>query len=884
MAWRDSRRDRGRLLLFVSAIVLGIAALVSTISFGRNLREDIDDQAKVLLGSDLVIRSNKPLSKAVQKLADSLPNRHSEECSFASMVSFVRSGQSRLVQVRALEGDFPYYGELETTPASAGMAFRQKRQALVDKTLLMQYGAHVGDSIRIGELNFAIAGSLDKAPGRNELSTTMAPPVYIPLRYLEPAGLLKKGSRIDYDFYYQYLRGDAGRFAGEIGPRLEAVGLRYETVASRKNRMTNAFGDLTQFMTLISFIALLLGCVGVASSVHIYIREKVNDVAILRCLGLKSGQAFLVYLVQVMIIGLLGSVAGAGLGLVLQQLLPGVLKDILPLETQFRVAWPAFFEGIGVGLMVSLLFALLPLLSIRKISPLLTLRLSLEPGRSGRDPLRVVVYTAIVFFIAFFSYLRMESWRKAIVFTVALLLTFLVLTGVAKLFLFLIRRAFPERWPYLLRQGFANLFRPNNQTMILIVTIGLGTTFIGTLYFVQQFLIDRVTVAANGGEGNMVLFDIQPDQVKAVDELTRAHRLPAAQQIPIVTMRIVEVRGQRADSVLSQTAGQRKPDTGPGQEGAGGRAATGPTGMAGRRTGAQVRGTPKVGRESPAEGRDSNAVARRVFESEFRVTYRDSLVSAEKLVAGQLGKPVREPDDPILVSLDDDFARRWHIRIGDPVVFDVQGLRISTVVGSMRKVEWRRLQPSFFIVFPSGVLEQAPQFYVLITRVGSPEESAAFQRAVVDRFPNVSVIDLRLVLSVLGAVLGKIGFVIRFMAGFCILTGIIVLITSVLISKFQRIRESVLLRTLGATRRQVRVILLLEYFFLGALAAMTGIVLALAFSQALARWSFDASLTVHWGAVGVIFAAICLLTMLIGLYNSRGVLNRPPLEVLRRED
>ena len=833
MAWRDSRRDRGRLLLFVAAIILGIAALVSTLSFGRNLREDIDDQAKELLGADLVIRSNKPLSNAVQELADSLPNHHSEECSFASMVRFSASGQSRLVQVRGIEGGYPYYGKLETTPAAAGMAFREKREALVDKTLLLQYGAHPGDSIRIGELSFAIAGSLDKAPGRNELSTTMAPPVYIPLRYLEPAGLLKKGSRLEYQYYYQYLRGDPEQFAGEIGPRLEAVGLRSETVASRKSRMTNAFGDLTQFMTLISFIALLLGCVGVASSVHIYIREKVNDVAILRCLGLKLWQAFLVYLVQVVLIGLLGSVIGAGLGLVLQQLLPGVLKDILPLETHFRVAWPAFFEGITVGVVVSLLFALLPLLSVRKISPLLTLRLSLESG-GGRDGWQWVVYGAIAGFVLLFAREQMGSGRKALLFTGSLVLTFLVLAAIARLFLYLIRRTFPERWPYLWRQGFANLFRPNNQTTLLIVTIGLGTTFIGTLFFVQRFLVDRVTFAANGGEGNMVLFDIQTDQVKAVGDLTRQYHLPVRQEIPVVTVRVAEVRGQLEDSVLKQVG--------------------------------------------------DSATRPRIFGQEWRVTYRDSLVSGERLAAGHLGAPVHGPGDPVLVSLDEEFAQRWHIRIGDPVVFDVQGIRVAVVVGSLRKVEWRRLQPNFSVVFPSGVLEQAPQFYVLITRVSTPEESATFQRAVVDKYPNVSVIDLRLVLAVLDEVLGKIGFVIRFMAGFCILTGIIVLITSVLISKFQRIKESVLLRTLGATRRQVRIILLLEYFFLGALASATGIVLSLAFSEALARWSFEASLTIHWLDVAEIFATITGLTMLIGLYNSRGVLNRPPLEVLRRED
>lgn len=845
MAWRDSRRDQGRLLLFIAAIVLGIAALVSTLSFGSNLQEDVDDQAKELLGADLAIYSNRPLSKADEKLADSLPNKHSEECNFGSMVYFVRNGQSRLVQVRAIEGDYPYYGELETTPASAAMDFRGKREALVDKTLLLQYGAHPGDSIRIGELSFAIAGSLDKAPGRNEISMTVSPPVYIPLRYMEPAGILKKGSRLDYQYFYQYLQGDPEQFAQQIGPRLEAVGLHYQTVAMRKNSMTNAFHDLTEFMTLISFIALLLGAVGVASSVNIYIREKVNDIAILRCIGLKARQAFLIYLVQVLVIGLLGSVLGAGLGLVLQQLLPDVLKDILPLETRFRVAWPAFFEGIAVGVIVSLLFALLPLLSVRRISPLLTLRVSLEPVR-GRDPLRWMVYAVILVFITWFSYLRMENGRKAVIFTASLLGAFLVLTGIARLFLFLIRRAFPERWPYLWRQGFANLFRPNNQTVILIVTIGLGTTLIGTMFFVQEFLVDRITAATSGGEGNMVLFDIQPSQVKGIEGLAGEFHLPVKDKIPIVTMRIVEVRGERGDSVLGQAASR-------------------PRGRGG-------------------EFRDSNAVRRGVFENELRVTYRDTLAGADKIVAGRLGAPVRGPNDPISISIAEDFAQRWNIRLGDPVVFDVQGIRIATVVGSLRKVEWRRLQMSFFVVFPSGVLEQAPQFDVLVTKVNTPVESAKFQRAIVEKFPNVSVIDLQLVLGVLDEVLGKIGDVIRFMAGFCILTGLIVLITSVLISKFQRIRESVLLRTLGATRRQVRTILLLEYFFLGALAAATGIVLALVFSVALARWVFESSPNIHWIAVAGIFAAITALTMLIGLYNSRGVLNRPPLEVLRRED
>jgi putative ABC transport system permease protein len=436
------------------------------------------------------------------------------------------------------------------------------------------------------------------------------------------------------------------------------------------------------------------------------------------------------------------------------------------------------------------------------------------------------VYILIFLFITGFAFLRMRSWGKAMAFTAALLAAFLFLAGAAKLLLFCVRRFFPTRWSYLWRQGFANLYRPNNQTMILVVTIGLGTTFIGTLYFVQQLLIDRVTVTASGGQGNMILFDIQRNQVAGVDSLVRSAGLPVVQEVPVVTVRYTSVKGLTAEM-----------DT-----------------------------------------------LKRIFGREERVTYRDSLLSTEKLVAGKLGRPVKDAAETIFVSLEDNYARQLlHVGIGDTIVFDVQGVPMTTVVGSLRSVDWRRMQPSFQVVFPSGVLEQAPQFHVLITQVGSPEESARFQQAMVRRFPTVSLIDLRLVLSVLNDVLEKIGFVIRFMAGFSLLTGVVVLIASVLISRFQRIQEGVLLRTLGASRRQVRTIQLLEYFFLGALAAATGILLALGLTLLLAKLALDSPFSVHWTGVTGIFVFVCGLTVLVGWYNSRGVLNRPPLEILRAE-
>ena len=830
MAWRDSRRNRSRLFLFISSIILGIAALVATLSFGYNLREDIDQQAKTLVGADLVIRGHGEMPVPIRSLLDSLPNRHSQECSFASMVYFIKGDGTRLVEVRALDGGYPFYGVLGTTPVSAGKGFRDGKEALVDKTLLLQFGARVGDSIKIGNLRLAIAGMLNKAPGRNELSTTMAPPVYIPLRYLSQAGLLQRGSRVEYQFYYQYdPSADIEKFVAAVGPRLRKAGLGFETVESRKRRMSRIFDNFDQFLILTSFVALLLGCIGVASAVHIYIREKVPSIAILRCLGVKTGQAFLIYGIQVAGIGLIGSVLGAALGLVIQRLLPVVLKDLLPLEAGVRISWRAMGQGIAAGMTTSILFSLLPLLSIRFISPLYTLRRSVEPAVSARDPLKGVVYGVVLFFIAVFSFFQMHSWRKAVLFTGSIFAAFLLLAGVARLLMWGVRRLFPARWSYLWRQGFANLYRPNNQTLILVITIGLGTTLIGTLYFVQDMLIDRVSLSSGSSQGNMILFDIQTDQQEAVAGLAKQYDIAILDQVPIVTMRIAELNGR-----------------------------------------------------APGEGGDGE-LSRRVFESELRVTYRDSLAGSEKIVAGKLGAPVRSPQDIIYISLEEDYAQRLRVKVGDTIVFNVQGLPVSTIVGSLRQVDWRRMQTNFRIVFPTGVLEKAPQFHVLLTRVSSPELSARFQQAVVRNFPNVSVIDLGLILSVLDDVLGKIGFVIRFMAGFSMLTGLVVLIASVLISKYQRMQETVLLRTLGASRRQILIITALEYFFLGALAAATGILLSLAGGQALAEYTFDSIFSPHWGSVAILFAGVCGLTILIGLFNSRSVLNKPPLEILRRE-
>jgi putative ABC transport system permease protein len=832
MAWRDSRRNRSRLMLFVSSIILGIAAMVAIYSLGDNMSAEVDRQAASLLGADLMIGTAKQVSPAMQKMVDSLGDRRSEQRMFPSMIYFTKSNKTRLVQVRALSGEFPYYGILETVPASAGKEFRNGQAALVDQTMMLQYEAAVGDTVKVGNVSFVIAGTLINAPGQTGLSASVAPPVYIPLQYLEQTGLAQKGSRIATQFFFKFDKQvNMEQLVDKIEPRLDIEGMSYETVETQKQNTARSLQDLTNFLSLVSFIALLLGCVGVASAINIYVKEKIRSVAILRCLGAKGSQAFLIYLIQIVVVGFLGSLAGAALGTIIQQFLPIAFKDFLPIKVTAEISWSAIGQGILLGIVISFLFALSPLVSIRKISPLNTLRLSFQKFSLFKDPVKWLVYLLIILFIWGFIYYQIGEIQESIGFSIVIVVSFLILVGVAALLMWAVRRFFPNRASYLWRQGLANLYRPNNQTTILIVAIGLGTAIICTLFSVRAILLKRIELTARDNRSNTILFDIQPQQTDSVIALAKQFNLPIDGAVPIVNMRL-----EKVNNITGETL--RKDST--------------------------------------------IKMWRGIFDREYRVTFRDSLTASEKIAKGKWSGKV-DASGKIFVSLDQNFAKNNSIKVGDTMIFNVQGSVISTIVGSLRQVDWGRVQTNFLVVFPTGVLEKAPQFHVLVTRVENKDQSALFQQQLVQKFPNVTIIDLSAVLNIVSNIIDKVGFIIRFMAAFSIFTGLIVLIASVLISKYQRIQESVLLRTLGASRKQIFYITALEYFFLGALAAATGMFMSLGISFLVAKFMFETEFVLKWVPLLIVFVSVCFLTVFIGLINSRAVVTRPPLEILREE-
>jgi putative ABC transport system permease protein len=831
MARRDGKASGKKLFLFVSSIILGIAAVVSIQSFGISLKENIGLQSKALMGTDYKIGTNETPRERLLQIVDSLGGAAAREISFPSMLSFPEDKGSRLVQVRGLEKGFPFYGNIETEPQTASETYYSEGKVLLDATLMLQMDLKPGDSIVLGELKVPIAGALKSIPGSTAFFSAVAPVAVLPYELIEATGLVQFGSRVSYDYYFLADNElDLVQLREDLRPLLNNENASIQTHISGSEQLGRRYDNFGKFLNLVAFIALLLGCVGIASAIHIYIKEKLRSIAILKCLGASKRQTFLIYLIQVAVIGLLAGIAGTIIGLLLQQLFPLFLADLLPVDVQLIVSGTVIFNGILLGVLMSILFALYPLMSTLYVSPLQTLRISdTMPDQSKLAGLLVL---ALIFgFIFLFSYSLLENTRYALFFILGLIVTFSVLAGMAQLFMKAVKTFFPVGWGFASRQSLLNLFRPQNQTLILILAIGVGTFLISTLYFTKDVLLAQASVENSSETPNIILLDVQSGQQEEVAATIAANDLRVLENMPIVTMRL--------HAINDKTVNEMRRDT-------------------------------------------VLKVERWIFNHEFRVSYRNTLTDAETIQSGEWETRVAD-GQPIPISISENMVRDAGLKVGDEVYFNVQGVLLHTRVSSVRLVDWSRMQMNFMVLFPDGVLENAPQFRVITSQSPDEATSAQLQQQLVQQFPNITIIDIRQVLTVIEDLLSKITWLINFMAFFSILTGFIVLIGAVKNSKYQRIRESVLLRTLGAKSRQILKITVLEYLYLGALGALTGILLSLGGSQLIAWLVFDTPFVPSLAPFLILFPGITLLVVLVGLSNSLSVINSPPLQVLRNE-
>ncbi len=830
MAWKDARNNLSRLFLFISSIIIGIAALVSIDSFNINLQDNIDNQAKDLLGADFVVKANKQFEEELVTAFDSADVPQASEANMASMAMFMTSTPgTRLVRVVALDGGFPFYGTVETLPSDAYEKVKNGPYIMLDENLASQYDVSADDSIKVGRMTFKVAGEVNKIPGGGGIQATFTPSVYFHQRYLDSTGLVQYGSRINYRQYFKTAtEEDANALLDELKPTIRKYGHSYDDVEEQKEDLGEGFQNLYKFFNLLAFVALILGCIGVASSVHIYVKEKRKTVAVLRCIGASGWQAFNIFFIQTVILGVFGSLLGIGLGLLVQFALPILLEEFIPLDLDLSLAWGAIGQGLILGLVISMLFSVLPLVSVRFVPPLAVLRTSFEPLKRI-SKVRVTVIALIILFPLTFATYQTDSILTGIFFFAALVIAFLCLAGVAWSLMKLVKKYFPSGWSFIWRQSLANLFRPNNQTVVLVVVIGLGAFLISTLNIVQNSLLNQVEFVGQENQSNTILFDIQPSQKDGVVELTKENDLPVQQLVPIITCRISEINGFTVPQIQRDT---------------------------------------------------TDSIPNWAITREYRVTYRDTLHASETLKEGEV-QHIR--NDSIFITISDGMQENLQLSIGDTVVFDVQGVPIRTYIGGIREVEWPQDPPNFIFVFPKGVLEEAPQIYVLTTRIEAQTQANNYQRELITLYPNVSLIDLRLILSTIDEFFSKVSFVIQFMALFSIITGLVVLAGAVINSKYLRLRENVLLRTIGAIKKQIVGMTILEYAYLGFFAGLTGIGLSVISGWVLAIYFFEVIFLPDVLGLFTIWVGIILLTVIVGWFNTRDVLNKSPLEVLRKE-
>jgi putative ABC transport system permease protein len=831
LAWHDTRTARRRLIVSVSAISLGIAALVATDSFSADVTRSIRQQSRALLGADLALNSSQQFTAPVDSVLASLEQqgaRVARATTFTSMAVVPGHPGSKLVQVRAVTPEMPFYGTIETDPAGQWAHLHEGRHALVDPSLLISLNARVGDTLFLGFARFAITGVIANVPGDVGISAAIGPRVYIPAAYLAETRLLGFGSRAQYQAMLKLpVTMSPARVVARARPVFEAQKVRARTVAETEQSLTQGIEQLNKFLGLVGLVALLLGGIGVGSAISAYIADRLDSVAVMRCLGATGPQVTAMYVIEASLLGVIGALLGIVLGVAAQLLLPKVFGDFLPVDVAPQLEPMVLLMGLAIGVWTATLFALRPVLAVRDVSPLMVLRRN-TPGAEGKkrrvDVPRLSVELLLGATVLYLAVRRTGDLRQGIGMTIGIVAVVGVLWAGAAVLSALARRLVRERWPFVLRQGVANLYRPANQTRAVVLSLGFATFLLCFVYLVQSSLLGELRAASSAAQANLAFFDVQPPAVPAVDSLVRAVHAPVLQQVAIIPMRVAEVNGVPVADLTKK--------------------------------------------------RQSWALRR-----EYRSSYRDTLVASEKVTAGKWGP--REAAGLPGISVEKDLAAELQVALGDTIVWDVQGVRIPSIVTSLREVQWARFEPNFFVVFEPRALKDAPASFAILTRLDDATARAQLQHDVVTRFPSASAIDLSTIQDAVRKILDKVSLAVRFLSLFSLVTGVLVLVSAVSSARRQRVREAVLLKTLGATRAQIARIMTSEYASLGALGSLTGMTLSVAAAWGVMHFIFESTFTLAPLGMLILALGTMMLTVAIGVWSGREVFRATVSEELR---
>ncbi|MGH7500920.1 MAG: ABC transporter permease [Longimicrobiales bacterium] len=833
-AMRESRSEWRRLAPYMLAITLGVAALVAIQSFRDSVVESVRSEAQALLGGDLRMRWSGELADPAAAVIDSLIAAAVPVARVTETLSVALGPEqrTRLVQVRAVESAYPFYGVIVTQPGDLWPPSSDTRVVLVEPAVLVALDARVGDTLRIGRTGFVIAAVVLEPPFEMGFQNALAPRVFIASRWLEEAGLVQFGSLVEHSLYARIEAGGAELLDERYEDSFRAQHVSLRTAAEQADDLAEAFSVGARFLGLVGLAALLLGALGVGSAIHVFVQEKRSVIATLRCLGATRHTTFAAYLLQAAALGFLGATLGASLGIALQGVLPLLIGDAVPVDIGFELRWLRIVTGIVTGTSVALLFALHPMLEVRTVSPLQALRHIVDPHPVRRDPWRMATWAGVALAVTMLALIEAPTPMTGFGFVLGLAFALLLLRVAAFALLRFAGRVVSPRASFPVRQGLASLSRPGNQTVAVMLSLGFGVFLIATVLAVQAGLLDRLRVNDSAASPDLVAFDIQPDQADDVRRIFARHALPVPVLTPIVTARIAAINRVPVADLIDAA-------------------------------------------------RESGTVEPWTLRREYRNTYRPAWTAAEEIISGDAWESVRARGTLPRISVEADLANDMGVAIGDTITWDVQGVAIDTRIANLRTVDWTRLETNFFVVFEPGVLESAPQTLVALTRIGSSERAAELQRDLALAMPNVSTLELSLVQETLARIVAQVSRAIRFMGFFCVAAGILVLAGAIVASRAQRVRESVLLRTLGATGSQIRRILLAEYAALGLLAGLAGTALGGIAAALLLHFVFDVPVTPAARPLVPLWLATIILAVLAGAAGHRSILRRPPLAALR---
>jgi putative ABC transport system permease protein len=836
MALREMRASWRRLLFFFICLSIGVGAIVAIRSVIQSVRAVFDGEARSLLSADAIISSNQALSAEVTKRID----ERLKEAGASSVTSIElgtmarpsdRPGNARMVELRAVDEGFPFYGELKLQGQRFDHDLLRDGGVLVRPELLAQLGLAVGDGLTIGSQRFTIRGVIESEPGRRLGAFSLGPRVFISSADLPKTGLLAFGSRASYQRLLKVPDGKLATLEQALRDDFRNSFARIRTYKATEDDIGEDFTRTENYLSLVGLVIVILGGIGVSSVTRVFVQQKIRSIAILKCVGGRSWQLLAIYMAQVIALGLAGSAFGVALAWTAIRAIPSTLAAAATpgVVVDYGLTVPAVLQGFGIGFLVSLLFSAVPLLDVRHVKPSLLLRSETSSRRP--DLLQIVVGLVAGAGLIALTVWQAGSLKVGLVVAVGFAGTTAILHVAGILLIRAIAPLAQTTW-FPLRHAVLQLSRPGSQARIVLLAVGLGSFFIVGVRSLQQNLIDEISINVSPESPDMFLLDIQQDQVAGVRDLLEPYKRPGTEVrlIPVLRARVIGIEGQ------------------------------------------------ELSLENYEDVRGRGSLAR-----EYTVTYRPNLARNEKIIAGEFWDPSRSDDGE--VSIESSLRERFRINVGDTMRFDVMGRTISARVTSVRQVEWSDSRSGgFMFVFRPGLFDNAPHGSISFFRgPDDPQTRARLQTELVSRYANVSVIDGREMLTAIRTVIDNVTVAVTVVGTLVVFSGLLILIGAVAMTKFRRVYEAAIFKTLGATRGMIASVLLLEYGVLGALAGTIGSLGAIALTWGISRFALD----IPWRALpvvtisGVLVSAI--LVAIVGVTASWEVLQRKPLATLRAE-